>query len=260
MKTIRPTSFVLAFVLATPVLAQEPAAPAPAAPEAAAALEPVSSADESIYVVQRRAYSKSGRFELTPSLFASLNNKFVGHFGLGLSAAYHVRENFAIEVTSSVPLPYLFNSFYSGLVYEVRDLELTPEEVDLKQMSYFGAVSLQYSALYGKLDFYGLLIDYDFYVSAGTGLVDTIEVCYSGDAGCSDPVIEGLGQRTPDSSDRYKISGNLGGGLRVFFSDRFGLRAEVRDIAYADRTIANQKVTTDIRNNVVIFLGLSTLL
>jgi outer membrane beta-barrel protein len=234
-----------------------PADSATTAPAAQAAT-PVSSADESIYVVQRRAYSKSGRFEFTPSFFTSLNNKFVGHLGLGLSGAYHLRENFALEVTTSVP--YLYNRFFSGLVYEVRDLKLTPEEVDLKQMTYFAALSLQYSALYGKLDLYGRLIDYDFYVSAGTGFVSTIEVCYPEDANCSDPVIEGLGQRTPDDSDRYKISGNLGGGLRIFFSDRLGLRAEVRDIVYADRTVAQNKVSTDIRNNVILFFGLSTLL
>ncbi len=242
---------------AAPLHAAEGDTPLEPTPAPAAAPEPAAAADESIYVVQRRAYSKSGRFELTPSAFTSLNNKFVGHAGVALSAAYHLRENFAIEVTTSVP--YLYYKFYSGLVYEVRELDLTPEEVDLKQMTYFGAASLQYSALYGKLDFYGHLVDYDFYVTAGTGIASTLEVCYTDESGCSEPVIEGLGQRTPESADKMKITGNLGGGLRVFFSDRFGLRAEVRDIAYADRTVAHQKVTTDIRNNVIFFLGLSTL-
>ncbi len=222
--------------------------------------------DESIYVVQRRAYSKSGALELNLSFFTSLNNKFVGHLGAGLSAAYHVRENFAVEVTTSVPL--LFWSFYSGLVYEVHNLNLAPEMVDLKQMSYFGAVSLQYSALYGKLNFWDKLIDYDFYVTAGTGVVKTLETCVpsrnqAGDPDCSEEPIEGLGVglKTPaDTADAWKIAGNLGGGMRVFVSDRVGMRIEVRDIVYADRASEPGLVTSDIRNNVILFLGASFLL
>jgi hypothetical protein len=126
--------------------------------------------DESIYVVQQRAYSKKGRFELTPFFLTGLNPKFVGYLGGGLSAAYHLRENFTIEVALSLPKIGMV-PFYSALVYEVYQYEgLTPEEVDLKQMSYFGAVSAQYSALYGKFDIYSILLDYDLYLTAGMGL------------------------------------------------------------------------------------------
>src|SRR5690606_37545062 len=67
----------------------EPRAPVAAAAEEGASPGSVLPADdESVYVVQRRAYSKSGRLELSALPFSSLNNKFVGYFGLGLSAAY----------------------------------------------------------------------------------------------------------------------------------------------------------------------------
>lgn len=232
------------------------------APLAAAA--ETSRDDESIYVVQRRAYSKKGRFEITPEMFTSLNNKFVGHWGPSLSVAYHVRENFAVELTTTVP--YLMGGFYSGLVYEVRQEDLEPEVVDLKQMRYFGAVSLQFSALYGKLNLFDNLVDYDFYVSAGGGLVSTVETCHtaqgsSGDPDCSEDVGIGYGLKTPvDGGDALKFSGAFGGGMRVFFTERLGLRLEVRDVVYADRAADSSKVTTDIRNNVIIFGGLSFLL
>ena len=48
--------------------------------------------------------------------------------------------------------------------------------------------------------------------------------------------------------------------MRVFFSDRLGLRVEVRDIVYPDRATVAGDVTTDIRNNVLLFLGASVLL
>ena len=58
--------------------------------------------DESIYVVQKRAYSKKGKFEITPFVFTAMNPKFVGYIGGGFSFAYHLRENFAVEFSTSI--------------------------------------------------------------------------------------------------------------------------------------------------------------
>jgi len=225
---------------------------------------PAVGSDESVYVVQRRAYSKRGAFELTPAFFASVNNKYVSHLGGALAVAYHLRENFAVEATSSVP--YLVHGTYSALIYEVRRLKLEPTgAVSLKQMSYFATLALQYSALYGKATLFENLIDYDFYVTAGTAFVSTVEVCQpqgtSPDPGCGGlmPIIE-YGTRTPPTAaDAYKIGGSVGGGARIFFSNHFGLRIEVRDIVYADRTLIVRR-STAIRNNVLGFIGLSVLL
>jgi len=219
--------------------------------------------DESIYVVQRRAYSKSGKFELTPIFFTSLNNKFVGHFGPAVAAVYHVRENFGIELVSSIPGATI--GFYSALVDEVYNQEsLTPEVVDLKQLSYFGGADMQFSALYGKVDLYGLLVDYDFYVTAGFGVAGTKETCIAKkEEECSsetDPST-GRGMRTPlDSNDQWKLAGQLGGGARFFFSDMLGLRLEIRDLVYSDRAADAGLVSTDTRSNVLFMLGLSVLL
>ncbi|MEC9466267.1 MAG: outer membrane beta-barrel domain-containing protein [Myxococcota bacterium] len=218
--------------------------------------------DESIYVVQQRAYSKKGHFELTPFFLTGINPKFVGYLGGGLSAAYHLRENFSVEFASSLPSVGMF-PFYSALVYEVYQYEgLTPEEVDLKQLSYFGALSAQYSALYGKFDIYGILLDYDLYLTAGAGLSTTVETCTPNRDGCGDRVDGlGFGHRAPlDNEDYLKLSGHLGAGVRIFFTDRVGVRVEVRDIVYADHHVGSQGVTTDIRNTMLLFLGASFLL
>ncbi|MBI3180339.1 MAG: outer membrane beta-barrel domain-containing protein, partial [Deltaproteobacteria bacterium] len=160
-------------------------------------------------------------------------------------------------------VPYLMKGYFSALVHDVYQFEdLTPEVVDLKQMRYFGALSAQYSALYGKMEFYGYLIDYDFYVLAGFGMVATAETCTTPDEGdCGPDEGNGRGFRTPDdTSDHWKVSGNLGGGARFYFRDWIGLRVEVRDIAYADRAVDPEGITTDIRNHVLFVLGVSFLL
>lgn len=235
------------------------AAPAPLlAPVTAGAEE--GSHDESIYIVQRRGYSKSGELELTPLFFTSLNNKFVGHFGLGFSAAYHLRENIALELTTTVP--YAMKQFFSALVFEVYDLEsLTPEAVDLKQMDYYGGLSAQFSALYGKVDFYGWLIDYDFYVAPGFGVASTLETCVPDRDDCSGDVGIGRGVHSPsDSGDRYKLTAMISLGMRFFFSDYLGLRLEVRDVVFSDSAVEANEVTTDIRNNWLFSLGLTFLI
>lgn len=222
--------------------------------------------DESIYVVQRRAYSKRGRFELTPMLFQRLNSKFSSYTGLALSAGYHFRENLAVELVTSVPLPGLFFSSYSNLTTELFDQEgLEPEAVDLKQLEAFVGLGLNFSALYGKFDIYGELLDYDFFLIAGFGLTQTRERCTPAtDGGDCDPFQDrvDLGTRPPlDSSDEFRIAGHLGGGLRLFFRDWIGLRIEIRDVVYADRAVDPEDgVTTDISNNVFLMAGASFLL
>lgn len=237
--------------------AGDPASPAP--PPAGRAIVPAT--DESVYVVQRRAYSKSGRFEVTPTFYTSVSNKFVGYVGPGLSLAWHLRENFAVELCSSIP--GLIRRYYSDLVYETQALKLEPVAVDLKQMTWFSALSLQFSALFGKLDLYGHLVDYDFYVAGGFGTATTVELCQpAGQNGCSDPR-RGLlyGERTPaQRADAVKLTGSLAGGMRIFFTDSLGLRFELRDVVFADRTEHNQSVTTDVGNNVFFFFGGTLLL
>ena len=113
--------------------------------------------DESIQPRSAGLTKKNG-FEITPYFVTAMNPKFVGYLGAGLSLAYHVRENFAVEFTTSIP--YAFIPFYSALVIDVRQYEnLSPQDVDLKQMDYFGALSAQFSAFYGKLEFYDNLLD-----------------------------------------------------------------------------------------------------
>jgi outer membrane beta-barrel protein len=218
--------------------------------------------DESIYVVQRRAYVKRGSVELTPFFFMTMSNKFSSSLGPGLALVYHPRENLALEISSSVP--GVMRSAYSSLIYELNDVErLAPEPVDLKELRYFGAVSLQFSALYGKFDFYGHLIDYDIYGSAGPAIATTVEPCAPAGQGDCGPDNEALGRglRSPvDSADRYKIAASLAGGLRLFFADWIGLRIELRDLVYADRAGEGAANTTDIRNNIMLIGGLSFLL
>lgn len=212
--------------------------------------------DESIYVIQRRTYSKRGKFEVTPMLAASINNKFTGFFGPALSLAYHLRENFALEVNGGYALGY-----YSSLVYEVYKYEeLIPQNVDLKQLQWFAGLSAQWSPLYGKFNIFGILADFDFYISAGLGVAGTRVPCLTSHDSCVPLDNLGFGLQKPeDRSDYLKLAGNFGIGIRLFFADWLGVRVEIHDISYGDKVESQGETTSDISNNLATFMGVSFL-
>lgn len=246
----------------TTAYAQEAVKPAPASTLSDSSERAPVAEDESIYVVQERGFSKSEKLEVDVFLTTKVNPKFVGYIGVGLSAALHLRENFAIEVNTTIPIDFAFQSFYSDLVYEVFTYEdLAPQKVDLKVMTYAGSLNMQFSALYGKLSFYSWLLDYDLYVSAGVGVARTLQSCFpTNQDGCSEEFDVGRGLREQaDFTDVWKLTGNIGGGLRFFFSDFMGIRFELRDIVYSDRDIQDNETSTDIRNNLMFSSGVSFL-
>ena len=55
-----------------------------------------------VAVIQRRFLPKSGRAELTAGAFSNLNNPFFNSIGVGLRAAYYVRERYALEVMGAL--------------------------------------------------------------------------------------------------------------------------------------------------------------
>ena len=203
---------------------------------------------------------------ITPYFVTAMNPKFVGYLGAGLSLAYHVRENFAVEFTTSIP--YAFIPFYSALVIDVRQYEnLSPQDVDLKQMDYFGALSAQFSAFYGKLEFYDNLLDYDFYVTVGAGLSTTLKTCALAAGNtttqeCTNTTqVPGLGTRRPDrASTPTKLPAMLAAASASSsrrcsdFESRFATLSTLTGIKKLTQP------TTDIRNNMLIFMGASILL
>ncbi len=222
--------------------------------------------DESIYVVQERAYSKRGKFEISPIFMAKTNTRFTGFVGPSLSLAYHIRENFALELAGG----WAWN-YYSSLVEELNRFEnLAPTMADLKQMTWYTTFGFQWSPFYGKLRLVpGVLGDFDFYVGAGMGIAETKEPCLTSKSGVStckvvdkkSPERFSFGIQTPENkADRFKLAGDFSIGMRIFFKNWLGVRIELRDIVYADKVDNLGETTTKINNNLAVFLGLSFLL
>ncbi len=259
---MRNTAFIALLLAAATAYADDP-------PNAARVPFP----DESIYVAQERAYTKRGHFEITPMFGATLNNRYTSALGGALGLTYHVRENFGIEAIGGYVQPS-----YTAAVGELFNGEqAAPFNAELKQMQWFAGGDLQWAPFYGKLRLVpGVLGVFDVYISAGFAAVATRSPCtpgaiYNGNGIADGSDIQGIKGNCPARpnnslpSDTH-LAGNFGAGIRIFFTSFLGVRIELRDLVYSDNVVvilpggSTENVSTTIRHQVFIFLGVSFLI
>lgn len=236
-------------------------------------------ADESVYVVQKRAYSKRAHLEVTPIFSSTLNNKFVSGVAPMLAMTYHLRENIGIELIGG----YAFSRF-TDATNEIKAKEaLEAPDAERKWIEYFVGADIQWAPLYGKLRLVpGWLGDFDLYVLAGFGLAGTRAPCAPSAEYRQDKTgrvtdgsgVQGVSGTCPVAPEDatlphdMKLAGHFGGGFRIFFTRWLGVRLELRDIIYSESVTSvivnasgrSDEVSTDVRNNVFLLLGLSFLI
>jgi outer membrane beta-barrel protein len=235
---------------------------AAAAADTPAAEKPV--LEETIFVVQGKRFLARGHFELTPQLAWSVNDSFSSHTGLMVSGLYHLKENVAFELTGGVfgwwddgaEGPRL-GGRDSDMTTELRQKEnLAPERVKLYQFPWVVAADLQWSPLYGKVDFHELVLgQFNLYLSVGAGIVGL--------------QLETLTPATPktfvDLGMPVALTTSFGGGLRFYFTDWLGARVEVRDYVTplsvfqsGDNAVEDADAPSfDVTNTVLTQVGVS---
>lgn len=235
----------------------------------------ISDVDETIFAVQRKAFLMNKKFEVSVLPAFTFTDRFVQTYGGGLSVAYHIAENFAVELFGTGLYPD-----ESALTDEIlRGEKLTPEVAKLTQMLGGGGIGAQWSPIYGKIEIFDdALGNFSFYVGAGLGLGLTRVSCTP--ATEVDPEVFGAGktcetiESTGNADDAYKVvyepsraelMGVLSGGVRFSFSNFIGLKLEVKDwIAPArvyspSKSEPTQRYTDAIRNNMLVQIGASFL-
>jgi len=222
MRTHALIVFALAAFLGSAAHAQSARPIAPAS--AADGTQPAGESDDdvqAVHVVEKRPFTEGGRLEL--SLFAPIqvNTKFTAHIGMGLEVAYHIRENLAVQIGG------LWNPIaqQSTLTEElVNKVNQQPLAADALLLQAGGLVGLELMPIYGKLNIFdGKILKLGFYLNVGLGLAKTELQLQSS----SSP--EG---RTFGDTGIRPMAG-LGAGFRVFLTDRFTLRLEIRDLVYS---------------------------
>jgi outer membrane beta-barrel protein len=177
---------------------------------------------QSIHVLEKRPFTEAGRWELSLFGSAQVNPKFTVHAGLSGELAYHLRENFALQLgVSWFPLSRE-SSLSEELITKASEAPETAEALLLQGSALLG---LELMPIYGKLNvFDGKILRLGVYVNAGLGAAKTqLQLRPSGDAI--------TGRSFGDTG--FRPMGSLGIGLRAFVSERFTVRLELRDLVYS---------------------------
>jgi outer membrane beta-barrel protein len=233
MKSIvRAVSLLLALALPTGALAAEP---------------------EKV-VVRNRLYTSDGKFEASLNAGFTVVNYLTQHQNLQLGLGYNFTEQLAVELGGGYALSshtrvaddaskgvVLDNPIPNGIPQKVDDFE------DLWRMTWSATGALRWTPIYGKLNIAAELpVHFQAYLLAGAGVGgmqrDSLVYCIGrvpdgrrSAASClADPGPEDTVNLTPlrDTALKPLILG--GAGMRFFLNRDFGLRIEVRDVAFPD--------------------------
>lgn len=176
--------------------------------------------DETIYVVEEKAYTIGGKFEITPQLVLSFNDRFTNHYGGMITGMYHLRENVGVELAAG----YLVG-VASEITNEIREKgRLAPEPVDLYALTWIATTNVQWSPIYGKVSVLDLVLGhYSLYFSVGTGVTGLQLERYFDQPGTQ-----------YELPMPVAFTSTIGGGLRIYFLDWLGARIEIRDYVQAN--------------------------
>ena len=175
-----------------------------------------------IHVLEKRPFTEAGRWELSFFGATQVNPKFTVHAGFSAEVAYHLRENLAAQLGVS----YFPIAQQSTLSEELlTKASEAPESAEAFLLQCDAVLGLELMPIYGKLNvFDGKILRLGAYLNAGLGLAKTrLQLRPS-----TDPT---TGRTYGDTGFRPMAS--LGVGLRVFVSEQFTVRLELRDLAYS---------------------------
>jgi outer membrane beta-barrel protein len=216
--------------------AAQPAPPSPSASGRAQTLvsgAPLYNPNVAVHIVERKPFSDKGKHEIAifPAV-GQLNGKFTQHFGTALNYAYHVHENFALQILPQWNWYNAESSFNEELIARGR-VEAQAATSLLLNWGVVGGVEVV--PLYGKFAWYEAnLLQYSVIISGAAGYGDTRHQLKP-PTETTNP--EGIVVSSPatfgDTGSRFL--GSIGGGFRVQFGDRFAVRLEVRDLVYTAR-------------------------
>ena len=209
---------------------------------------------EEVYVVQQIYALRNGRLELAPSIAFTVNDQYMSHNSL--AAALNLWITNVLAVGANL-LWYQGFENESLLNFSIR--RSTRLAVPITEYQLGAHLNFTYVPIYGKFSMFNeYLFQYDSYLIGGVGMMRTRPVAVV------DPAIRNF-------SFDWRVSFNVGVGIRVFVTRYLTFFAELRDYIYLER-LENLSValgpgrpnpdtwidqTNTLTNNVAIHLGLT---
>jgi len=181
--------------------------------------------EDRVKSVQRKLYLKRHRFELSPSVFTSINDPYYTKTGFGLRGAFYLADTLALAVRGNLlqvlptrDVSLAKATFQSRIFYSVPQLSVMAD--------------LEWSPIYGKVSAFNSIVHFDAFVLGGLGAVGTETAPFPGRPGAE-----------------------VGGGIRFQLRDWLSVHAAVIDTVYVDTPAGTTKNAT--QNMVTLNVGAS---
>ena len=213
-----------------------------------------------VKVIQRKFFLKYRRVEITPMIGGMLTDDFINRLAVGALINIHVNEILAFELLGNY-LPDLQATDYKPLTNRLKNRDGVYPEVSRIVGTFTGNLSL--SPIYGKIELGTLrVINYDIYVSAGAGVVSTVD-----DTLLAEDSSECVGLSRQQNQERAACQyineehfvTSIGAGFRVVFNDFVGIRLDGRGFAHVERLLSPGKteLTLAMKQNFQLSFGVS---
>jgi outer membrane beta-barrel protein len=198
-----------------------------------------------IKIIQRKSFSKKGRFEASPHIAFVANDPFLNRYIVGSGLNYNITEIFAIEANLDFS-PDLDEADWKPLTKQlIEENHVSP---DISKLTLFGNVNFLFSPIYGKIAVVGRkIINFDIYGSFGMGATRTSDDLKALDTTSGD-------DRAEISQHQTHPTTNFGGGVRVIFGKNVAARLEGRSMVYIETVNAT---TLEMKNNLILQLSIS---
>jgi outer membrane beta-barrel protein len=206
---------------------------------------------ERVRPVSGHLFLKRGRFEASPSATLSLNDAFFTKYVLGGTVGFFPMEQVGIHLRAGYSIPRVSGAAQictlesGGTTRGCRPPSY--QELDGRapgQITWLTGLDVSWSPLYGKV---GLLAErflhFDLYALGGVSAI-----------GYRGPTATGATASAP----LMALGGNVGIGSRIVISRWMTLRAELRDLIYAEQVQPLPRTT--LRNQLMFELGFSMFL
>jgi outer membrane beta-barrel protein len=208
---------------------------------------------QDIVVVPRKAFIKSGRFELQPFTGVTVNDNLIRHYVFGADLNFFLTDVFWVGLQGQYFIKQLTNQ------EELVGLQFNRAS-SLNKYLYGGALNFGYVPVYGKFALFNKsIVHWEIWASAGIGATVT-EVLPR------DPANASLAFKNTD------LTPNVGLGTRLFLLDWLTVNLALRDYIIPDHfeplpngTQANPPITnsadaksradSQLVNNVIVYLG-----
>jgi outer membrane beta-barrel protein len=226
-----------------PVRTATDAAPAAAKKQSDnVAVERDTTQDDRVKSVQRKLYTKRGRFELAPSFIINVNDAYYTKLGGAIRAAFYPHDSLAISARFSL-------------------MQTSPtDDVKVAKRNLFSRIffsvpiwsvmgDLEWSPLYGKVAFFNSILHLDGYLVGGGGVVytETSAVALPGAA----PQADGSAAAPRGVNPAF----DLGVGLRFVVKDFVAVNVALINTTYVDTPTGTTKGVT--QNLMLVNAGIS---